>query len=276
MAGSLLVRPEADETGVADRDGVRIAWNRFGDGPETILFVPTWNFVDSRVLRHQVDGLRDRFRLITFDARGSGASDHPATGYTFPDHAADAVAVLDATGTAVASLVGASAGTHTSVHVAVAHPERVRRLVLVAPPMDLPGVEPANREDALPDEPDWITEYPAFVRWFIRTAFPEPGCETTIDEIVAIGLEADLAMLLQQAEEADWDEAPRRLGYVACPTLVLHGTNDATLAVAPVEAVAAAIPDAELRLLDGLGHRPDISRPDVVNPLLAGFVDERG
>jgi hypothetical protein len=99
MADSLLVRPAADETGAAVSGGVHIVWSRYGNGPDTILFIPTWNFVDSRVLRRQVDGLRDRFRLITYDARGSGDSDHPSTGYRFDDHLADAIAVLDATST---------------------------------------------------------------------------------------------------------------------------------------------------------------------------------
>ena len=94
MAGSLLLRPEADEAGFATAAGVHIAWRRYGNGPETILFIPTWNFVDSRVLRHQVDGLRDRFRVLTYDARGSGRSDHPSAGYRFTDHLEDAVAVL--------------------------------------------------------------------------------------------------------------------------------------------------------------------------------------
>ena len=110
MPGSLLLRPEADETGFADGAGIRIAWRRYGSGPETILFIPTWNFADSRVLRHQVDGLRDRFRVLTFDARGSGLSDRPSAGYRFIDHLADAVAVLDATDTAAASVVAASRG----------------------------------------------------------------------------------------------------------------------------------------------------------------------
>jgi pimeloyl-ACP methyl ester carboxylesterase len=275
MPGSLLLRPEADETGFANSAGIRIAWRRYGDGPETILFIPTWNFVDSRVLRHQVDGLRDRFRVLTFDARGSGGSDRPSTGYGFADHLEDALAVLDATETAAASVVAASAGTHVAVLLASRYPDRVRRLVLIAPPIDVPsdegrGSRAETEHEASP--PDWRTDYTAFVPWFISTVFPEPGSETTITEIVEIALDADHAMLLQQGKERDWDEAPRHLGEVRCPTLVIHGTADRTLDLDSVKAVASSIPGADLALLQGLGHRPDISRPAIVNPILGDFL----
>lgn len=273
-APSLLDRSDADEVGVATSGQVGISWRRYGDGPQTVLFVPTWNFVDSRVLRHQVDGLRDQFRVITYDARGSGDSDHPASGYSFDDHAADALSVLDATNTPVAYVVAASLGTHVAVLLAVTHPTRVGALVLVAPPMDLPRAKAGSsgQDEEQHSEPSWRTEYERFVPWFISNVFSELDSEPTIDEVVSIALEADHAMLVQQASELDWDDAPSRLGAVRCPAIVVHGTGDRTLDVDAVRAVAAAIPNARLRLLDGLGHRPDIRRPDIFNPIVAEFV----
>jgi pimeloyl-ACP methyl ester carboxylesterase len=276
---SLLDRPSADETGVAESLGVRIIWRRYGDGPATVLFVPTWNFVDSRVVRHQVDALREQFRVITYDARGSGGSDHPASGYSFDHHVADAVAVLDATQTAAASLVAASLGTHVAVLLAARYPHRVRRAVLIAPPMDVPGDNVAPADQATDGragdddpEPDWRTEYARFVPWFIAAVFPEPGSQGTIDEIVEIASGADHAMLIQQSRELEWDEAPRHLGEIGCPTLVIHGNADRTLDMESVRAVAAAIPHGQLVVLEGLGHRPDIRRPDIVNPIVADFI----
>lgn len=285
MALSPKIRqPVPDETGVADSDGVRIAWSRFGDGPRSILFVPTWNFVDSRVLRHSVDGLRDQFRLLTFDARGSGSSDHPATGYGFDRHAADAVAVLDASGTTSASLVAASLGANTAVLLAATQSERIDRMVLIQPAIDLPdeGSE-GNTNDPQADRsavdasawetaPDWKTDYAKFVPWFIAEVFPEPDSQPTIDEIVGIALEADHGMLLRQSAELDWNQAADHLADIRCPTLVIHGVADRTADLASSQAITMAIPGAQLEPLKGLGHRPDIRRPDVVNPLLAAFL----
>jgi pimeloyl-ACP methyl ester carboxylesterase len=259
---------------------VRIAWRRYGSGSETVLFIPTWNFVDSRVVRRQVDGLRDRFRLITYDARGSGESDHPRTGYRFDDHLADAIAVLDATNTPTASVIAASIGTHVAVLLAARDPSRLRRLVLIAPPMDVATANAVNREldDGRDDAegPDWRTDYERFVPWFISAVFPESGSKTTIDEIVAIALQADHDVLMQQSGELDWDAAPNQLGAVRCPTLVIDGAADGTLDLETVRAVAAAIPAGRLMLLDGLGHRPDISTPTVVNPILVDFLEADG
>jgi pimeloyl-ACP methyl ester carboxylesterase len=102
--------------------------------------------------------------------------------------------------------------------------------------------------------------------------FPESRSETTIAEIVAIARDADHPMLLQQARESDWDAAPRQLPEVRCPTLVIKGAADQIVELESVKAVAAAIPGANLVVLDGLGHRPDISRPAIVNPILIDFL----
>ncbi len=281
---SKIGQPVPDQVGIADSNGVGIRWRRYGEGPRSILFIPTWNFVDSRVLRHQIAGLRDRFRLITFDARGSGTSDHPPAGYRFDDHVADAIAVLDASQTTAASLVAGSLGTHVAVLLATRHPDRVARMVLIAPPMSVGGTDdggvdaPTESSDddgsARSSAPDWRTDYPAFVPWFIGEVFSEPDSQATIDEVVDIALQADHAMLLQQAAELDWDEAPHHLKDVRCPTLIIHGAADRSLELASIKAIAARIPSVRLVLLDGLGHRPDIRRPDIVNPILTRFLGD--
>jgi pimeloyl-ACP methyl ester carboxylesterase len=141
--------------------------------------------------------------------------------------------------------------------------------------MDVPNdgpPDPSPKMDPRASPPDWRTDYTAFVPWFISSVFPEPGSETTISEIVEIALGADHAMLVQQSDEFDWDDAPRHLGEVRCPTLVIRGTEDRTVDLGTARAVASAIPGAELSLLDGLGHRPDISRPAIVNPILGDFL----
>src|SRR5262245_1021315 len=103
------------DEGFAQREGAQIAGKRYGDGNRTILFVPTWNLVDARVSRHQVSFLARYATVITYDPRGAGASGRPQTGYDFTDHAADAVAVLEATGTERATLITASRGINPVV-----------------------------------------------------------------------------------------------------------------------------------------------------------------
>ena len=87
--------------GYVERDGVRIFWERYGDGEPTVLLLPTWSIVHSRFWKPQIPYLARHCRVITFDGRGNGRSDRPAgaEAYSTDEFAADALAVMDATGT---------------------------------------------------------------------------------------------------------------------------------------------------------------------------------
>jgi pimeloyl-ACP methyl ester carboxylesterase len=64
-------------SGHADSDGVPIAWELFGEGEETLLFLPPWSIVHSRFWKQQVPYLSRQFRVLTFDPRGNGRSGRP-------------------------------------------------------------------------------------------------------------------------------------------------------------------------------------------------------
>ena len=68
-----------ERSGFADVDGVRIAYDVFGQGDETILLLPPWAIVHSRFWKLQVPYLARHFRVVTFDPRGNGRSDRPAS-----------------------------------------------------------------------------------------------------------------------------------------------------------------------------------------------------
>lgn len=66
-----------DATGYVERDGVRVFWERYGDGEETVLLLPTWSVVTSRLWKAQIPYLARHARVLTFDGRGNGRSDRP-------------------------------------------------------------------------------------------------------------------------------------------------------------------------------------------------------
>ncbi len=137
-----------DETGYIVRDGVRVSWERYGDGSPTILLMPTWSIFHSRHWKLQIPYLARHFRVLSFDGRGNGRSDRPTNiaAYADTEFVADAVAVMDATGTDRAVAAGLSMGAGFAVRLAVEHPDRVIGLCLFG------STIPVN--DRKPSDPD--------------------------------------------------------------------------------------------------------------------------
>jgi pimeloyl-ACP methyl ester carboxylesterase len=282
--------PEPAASGLADVAGVEIAWQSFGQGESAVLVVPTWNFVDSRVSARLVPDLSASFLVVTYDPRGAGRSDRPAAGYRFEDHVADAVAVLDAAHVGRASVIAGSIGANTAAILAARMPSRVERLILIGSLIQVDAPEPSQDESK--DEfwiersvyegeerwsaPYWRQDWPGFARWFLEKVFNEPGSDRLIDAILKIALEADPEILIQQRREMrrgrDVLAAPRILGTLTMPTLLVHGALDQSVPLATAEAVAAAIPGAILAVAVDGGHRPDIRSPELINPLLVEFL----
>ena len=122
-----------DESGFVTRDGVRIGYEVYGTGAPTVLLLPTWSIVHSRHWKMQIPYLARHCRVLTFDGRGNGRSDRPESGYEEREFAADALAVMDATGTDRAALVSLSMGAQRALLLAAEHPERVDSAVFIAP-----------------------------------------------------------------------------------------------------------------------------------------------
>jgi pimeloyl-ACP methyl ester carboxylesterase len=103
--------------GHVECDGTRVGYQVFGTGEPTILLMPTWCIVHSRIWKMQIPYLARHHRVVTFDGPGNGRADRPSgpTAYTAARHVDLALAVLDATGTERAIAVASSGGTHRTV-----------------------------------------------------------------------------------------------------------------------------------------------------------------
>ncbi|CAN5530276.1 alpha/beta hydrolase [soil metagenome] len=253
---------------VASADGTAIAWYRYGDGDRHILFIPTWNIVDARVVGHQVAALEPHAVVVTYDPRGHGRSDRPDRGYTFENHAADALAVMDANDLRRPAVVTASRGLNATLILASDDADRVERIVSVASYMEL-------KPRAAPVDPAYLealrTDWTGFIVPFMHSVFPEPHSEEVIEEMIAIGMEATPTIVATQESELDWSVPASLLSSVMCPTLILHGEDD-VVPISLAERIAATMPRARLEILPNAGHRPDIRSTKIVNPLLIQFL----
>ena len=120
-------------TGYVECDGVKIHYEIYGDGPKTIIFVPTWAIIHSRSWKAQIPYFAEQFRVIAYDPRGNGKSDRPdrVEDYNFGLVVGDVTAVMDATETEKAILVGLSFSSAVAYSAAAKYPERIEAVISI-------------------------------------------------------------------------------------------------------------------------------------------------
>jgi len=277
-------RPDSD--GYVDRDGVRVYYETYGDAGPTLLFVPPWSIVHSRVWKMQIAYFARRCRVVVFDPRGNGRSDRPTSpaAHAEIEHARDALAVLDATGTDRAVVVTLSSGAHRTLLLATEAPTRVSGIVFVAPSLPLAPPHPGRDirfEDVLTTDEGWAKQnvhywqrdYPGFVEYFMSQCVTEAHSTKCVEDAVRWGLETDADTLAAASRGAALDEVMARAlcGRVRAPVLVIHGDEDA---IAPHEigVALAKATDGALVTIEGGGHLVHARDPVKVNLLLRDFV----
>jgi pimeloyl-ACP methyl ester carboxylesterase len=249
--------------------------------------LPTWSIIHSRCWKLQVPYLARYYRVITFDPRGNGRSDRPAgpEAYGEREFAADALAVLDATGTEHAVLVGFSMGAQRGLLLAAEHPKRVTGAVFIGSAVPLAPVLPraawvddfSMRRDFYQgwdkfNRHYWVSDYEDFLEFFFAELCNEAHSTKQREDAVAWGLDTDPQTLVatQLGARVDTDELRALAARVCCPVLVIHGTDDA---IRPYES-GAAFADlfgGALVLLKGSGHAPHARDPVKVNLLIKQF-----
>lgn len=169
--------------------------------------------------------LATRFRLIAVDNRGTGRSAKPAGPYSIKQMATDTSALMDRLQLGRAHLLGISMGGRIALALALAQPERVDRLVLVATGPRAAGA-----------------------RWLIRAWMP------LADLPVLRGRQRQPRYAMQaQFDATTGFDCTGRLGQIRAPTLIVHGRSDHLAPVALAEQMHALIPGSRLVLIRG-GH----------------------
>jgi pimeloyl-ACP methyl ester carboxylesterase/predicted glycosyltransferase len=271
---------EPNRQGFVESAGARIFWEEYGHGETTILCVPPWAIVHSRLFKMQIAYLARHFRVITYDPRGNGGSSRTLTGHDLDQGAADALAVLDATGTPRASLLCKSRSAWTGVLLAARHAERVERLVLVGGALDdAPrGGDRFHERRERPEgwerfnAPYWREHYRDFLEFFFAEASPEPHSTKIREDGVQWGLETTPEILIATIDQFRCrTPLAELLAAVRVPTLLIHGSDDRVRPLALSERAHAAIPGSSLVVFEGAGHMPGGRHPVRMNLLLRDF-----
>ena len=274
--------------GYVERDGVKVHYEVFGDGAPTVLLLPTWSIIHSRHWKMQIPYLARHCSVLTFDGRGNGRSDRPTEpeAYAESEFAADALAVMDATQTPRAVIVGFSMGAQRGLLLAADHPDRVQAAVFIGGNYPggggpLPERTVYSWEEELDTDEGWakhnrhywLRDYQGYLEFFMSRMFTEPHSTKPTEDTVGWGLEttAETLALTYWAPFMEPDEARELARRVRCPVLVIHGDQDAIGSVTRGIALAEHT-GGRLVLLEGSGHAPHVRDPVKVNLLLRDFV----
>jgi pimeloyl-ACP methyl ester carboxylesterase len=207
----------------ADANGIRIHYEVHGEGRPLLLILGLG--ADVSEYTALIDQLAARSRVIAFDNRGAGRSDKPDAPYSIELMAADALGVMDALGVTRAGVLGISLGGRIALALALGHPERIERLILVSTSA---RVVPSLRRRRL---------YPILSGMpLFRSRHPQPR----------------YAFVRQMEASTGYDAGPR-LHELTMPTVVLHGRSDRTAPLAMAEELHRGIAGSRLLTFTG-GH----------------------
>jgi 3-oxoadipate enol-lactonase len=249
--------------GVGDID---LDYDRAGSGPPLLAIMGrsgTYSHWDPSFLAD----LRGDFDVIVYDHRGVGASSRLEGPLSIREMAQDAAGLLTALDVDSAHILGISMGGMIAQELALAEPERIRTLALGCTYCGGPGSRHTSRE---------VVER---VAQAVQSGDPERAIRASWEANVSPAFAADeaawqrfreiglrrrvsLQVIAAQTQACIEHDTSARLGEIAMPTLVVHGTVDQVLPVVNGKMIAELIDDAHLELFDDVGHLFFWERPE--------------
>ena len=282
-----------DREGFVERDGVKVAYEVYGDGAASVFLVAASPITHARSWKGLIPFLSRHLTVVTIDGPGTGRSDRPHERDRYrPDEiTADLIAVLDVPDVQQTVVIAHCHAVPWALQLAADVPDRVAGLVAISPGVGVvPGYEYAAEAERrwqehvvdatgweMRNRPFWRSEggYQAWVEFFFDQQLPEPHSTKQYEDMVSWALDTEPEAMIAEREGrrapsgSEADELCRR---VECPSLVIHGSDDRCQPLARGRRVAE-LTGGEFVVLDGAGHLPHGRDPVKVNRLIKCFVD---
>ncbi|MEJ2487632.1 MAG: alpha/beta hydrolase [Anaerolineales bacterium] len=262
-------------------NGTKIHYEEYGNGPLSIVFVHA-GIADSRMWDAQIEDLSRDQRVLTYDMRGYGLS--PLVVGEFSHHA-DLITLMEKLKVERCVLVGCSKGGGIVLDTALADPDRVAGVVVVA------GIAHGLQLDVeIEEPPQWEELVQAFkdrdlertneleIQIFVD-GFKQPAgrADETIREkvrlmnAIALQNEANAPETTQTVLEP---KAATRLADLHVPVLFITGALDEPVTLLAAELMMAEISHAEHRDIANVAHLPNMEAPEEFNRTLLKFIEQ--
>jgi 3-oxoadipate enol-lactonase len=258
-----------------DRRG-RLHYQTYGNGPCIVLCHALGTALD--VWSDLVEPLSESFTVVNFDLRGHGRS-APATDedYSFEAMAADVRRLLQQIGVQSTAVVGISVGGEVAQVFAAQYPELTRSLVLCSTAC-VTGEERAalwqRRIEEI--EATGITSIASasVSRWFTQAFRTQHTA--TVEMFRTRVAEMDPRVYISMARTIQQMDLRPRIRGLSCPTLVICGDEDANTGPEAAWTLVENIPKAELSVVQGAAHFPNLEAPERFNPLVLEWLASQG
>jgi pimeloyl-ACP methyl ester carboxylesterase/DNA-binding CsgD family transcriptional regulator len=244
-------------------DGTRLAYAVHGSGPPLVV-ASCWlshlqHDWQSPVWRHFLDDLGAIATVVRYDERGFGLSDWNVTDFSLAARLADLESVVESLGLERFALLGMSGGSAPAMAYAIAHPERLTRLVLYGTVCGEPVVK---QGDELAEEETyrsmirvgWAKDDPVFRRVFTTIYIPDATEEQMrwFDDLQRMSTSPENAVASRIGRQAV--DIVADLPRITAPTLILQATGDRATTFDNAVSVSGLIPGARLVALDSRNH----------------------
>lgn len=252
-------------------DGAALTYDDEGPrdgGGVPLVFLHGWTANRHR-WDHQTAHFAETRRVVRLDLRGHGESSGAGV-RTIEELARDVLAVLDHLKIERFVLIGHSMGGMISQTLALAHPERVERMVLVNSISRMTY----SRGRGMLMGVSTLVPFKLFVAANIQRAFAPGYPREEIREYVRASADTPREVVMTLYGAMRSFDVLDRLGEIRTPTLLVHGYRDIQLPVSQMLRMAKGYPDAVVRILDA-GHELPVEKPAELTAVIDGFVTDR-
>lgn len=218
-------------------------------------------------------------QVIVPDLAGHGETGYqPDWKYSIPAQSERLVKLLDQLGVQRVHVIGNSMGGHLAAYFALHHPKRTLSAAMVDPAGLLqPHPSEMERMRAEGHNPFLFDTRAGFHRFYPMTMAQPPFMPGYVLDAIAdqyIARKAALTQIFNESHQPT--DVSTRLGQLRAPALIVWGKQDRLIDVSAAAVWQAALPKAQVVLLDGIGHMPMVEAPADTAKLYAAFIDQAG